>query len=369
MDRLRHAASPGAAAFGQESGGRAAASLEAPSLQLSRALAADAGGSSCEVAALLEWVQMVAGRYDASVDNFGDAFADGSVLCLLVREGLLVRHLSCLRCRGSPRWYCPSGASSPGVDCTTPPMDTASLLQIHHYQGEDHMPLRAVFRRAPGTPLADCRHGAARNFAAVLAAADALGSVPRILSGEEFFQEQGADERSVVLFCALLCRRLVEAHREERAAMVIQRHFRRLHLHRPGTAREHLHRWVSAAGVVQRCTRAWLARTAVQRAAKQRRREVAAATALQAAWRGRPYRLRYLQLRAGVVKIQAAWKGKLARRAHFDSTLAPAVAAAALQRRRQLLQHTQQARALRVQAAEECAGRQPDASGRDAEAD
>lgn len=91
MDRLRQTASPeGAAASGQGMGELAEGSGAMPTLQLNPALAADAGAGDCEVLTLLEWVQLVAGHYGAQVDNFGDAFADGSVLCLLVSEAMPV---------------------------------------------------------------------------------------------------------------------------------------------------------------------------------------------------------------------------------------------------------------------------------------
>jgi abnormal spindle-like microcephaly-associated protein len=208
------------------------------------------------------------------------------------------------------------------------------------------MPLGGVHRGAGGAATAPVRRDdAMRNFAALRVAADALGGVPAVLTGEEFFHERGADERVVVLLTALLCHRLLEAHAEDRAAMVIQRHFRRLRVARPGTARDHLHRWIQAAAVVQRGVRAWLARVGAARAAQERRRAAAAATVVQAAWRGRPDRQRFLRQRAAAVQIQAAWRGKVARRAYFDAALAPKVADAALQRHRQLARRVWQARA------------------------
>ena len=46
--------------------------------------------------------------------------------------------------------------------------------------------------------------------------------------------EHGPDEKALVLFTAFLCQRLMEVSREERAAMVMQRLWRRRQAHRPG---------------------------------------------------------------------------------------------------------------------------------------
>lgn len=82
VDRLRQ----------EDAGGRAEVEGEAwqrsrprpPAAALGEELAADAGASGDHVAALLEWVQAAVGRHGAEAADFGAAFADGSVLCLLV---------------------------------------------------------------------------------------------------------------------------------------------------------------------------------------------------------------------------------------------------------------------------------------------
>ena len=71
-----------------------------------------------------------------------------------------------------------------------------------------------------------------------------------------------------------------------------------------GTAREHLHRWIAAASVVQRAVRAWLLRRGLERFAERRRRGVAAVVRLQALWRARePFR-QYHALRQAAITVQ-----------------------------------------------------------------
>jgi hypothetical protein len=59
-------------------------------------------------------------------------------------------------------------------------------------------------------------------------------------AGEDAAQH-GPDGRVALLFLAFLCRRLLEAFAEERAAMVVQRIWRRRALQRPGE----LGRWAA----------------------------------------------------------------------------------------------------------------------------
>lgn len=54
------------------------------------------------------------------------------------------------------------------------------------------------------------------------------------LSAASDILEHGPDEKAVVLFTAFLCQRLMEMSKEERAAMVMQRLWRRRGQHKPG---------------------------------------------------------------------------------------------------------------------------------------
>lgn len=120
----------------------------------------------------------------------------------------------------------------------------------------------------------------------------------------EFLQPEGPDERAVILFLALLCRRLLDVSKEQRAATVIQRAWRRRQGQRPGTGLDNLRRWVAAAQVVQRCTRAWLCRFNIERSKEVRSAMVSRIAKLQACWRARQAREAFLESKAAAIKIQ-----------------------------------------------------------------
>ena len=62
----------------------------------------------------------------------------------------------------------------------------------------------------------------ARNFTLVHSAAAALGDVPELLSAVQL-ATRGPDERATLLYAALLCRALLEASADDRAATTLQR--------------------------------------------------------------------------------------------------------------------------------------------------
>lgn len=71
-----------------------------------------------------------------------------------------------------------------------------------------------------------------------------------------------------------------------------------------GTARQHLHKWIAAASVVQRAVRSWLLRRGLRRFTEQRMRSLNAVVRLQALCRGRAVRRQYMQLRQAAICIQ-----------------------------------------------------------------
>lgn len=93
-----------------------------------------------------------------------------------------------------------------------------------------------------------------------------------------------------------------------------------------GSARAHLQSWVAAAGVITRAARAWLFRRAVRRLLAETAQQRAAATALQAAWRGRAVRVEVAQQRAAAVCIQV--RRRVARPCSASCCLRPTAAAA-----------------------------------------
>ena len=179
------------------------------------------------------------------------------------------------------------------------------------------------------------------NFTLLHAVADKLG-VPIMVTADEFIEKTGVDPRTIALFTALLCHRLMETNREHRAAMVIQRQWRQRTGTKAGTARAHLHKWIGAASVVQRCVRRWLLIRGIQQFKDDRQRLDIAVAKLQAAWKGRPYRAQFLEARAAAIVIQTGWRGVLARREFMNSFTIPRIAEQALKRRSQLIAANQE---------------------------
>ncbi len=66
-------------------------------------------------------------------------------------------------------------------------------------------------------------------------AAAALGDVPELLSAVQL-ATQGPDERTTLLYAAFLCRALLEASADDRAATTLQRAWRAHRARQPGTA-------------------------------------------------------------------------------------------------------------------------------------
>ena len=72
-----------------------------------------------------------------------------------------------------------------------------------------------------------------RNFALVHEAAAALGDVPELLSAARL-ATHGPEERATLLYTAFLCRALLEASADDRAAVTLQRAWRSHCARRPG---------------------------------------------------------------------------------------------------------------------------------------
>ncbi|KAL4423889.1 hypothetical protein ABPG75_001190 [Micractinium tetrahymenae] len=268
--------------------------------------ASEAAGESVHAAALLEWAQAVCAQYKLPVRSFGPCFSDGSVFCLLVHFYLGNAYVA-LRDVQMP-------LQQPVADAS----------------GEAQMGFSPV-----GMRMAGQLERARSNFAIVQRVVELLGGIPAMVSAEDF-AEHGHDEKGCILFTAFLCHRLLEISKEERAAMVIQRHWRNRHQNKPGTARKHLRKWIAAASVVQRAVRAWRLRLGLERFAAQQRRALAAVVRLQALWRARPAYRRYRQLRQAAICVQAAYRGKMARRQVFHHVVVPRMLEAGLRCKREL---------------------------------
>lgn len=154
---------------------------------------AAAGGEGADLhALLLQWVQGVCCVHGVRVSSLGTAFADGRAPCILVNHYL-------------------GGAFMPAGRIYVP-----DVPPPHRRQG---VAPHAAWVRRHG-------EGVARNYAALEGVAAALGEMPPLLSAAGVLAH-GVDDEVAVLYSAFLCRRLMEVSQEERAALTIQRLWRR----------------------------------------------------------------------------------------------------------------------------------------------
>lgn len=141
----------------------------------------------------------------------------------------------------------------------------------------------------------------------------AAGGVPSVVTEHEYF-ESDVDRRSLVVFYAALCKRVLSVQYEQRAATVIQRFWRHVRHRKPGYSKEHLQKWIQAAIVIQRNVRPYLFRRNVELSAPVRQAMAESIVHIQALWRGRMQHAKFLELRESTVIIQSAWRGFFDRR-------------------------------------------------------
>lgn len=143
----------------------------------------------------------------------------------------------------------------------------------------------------------------------------AAGGVPFVVSEQEYFASD-VDHRRLIVFYAVLCKRVMSMQYEQRAATVIQRFWRRVRHRKPGYSSNHLQKWIHAAIVIQRNVRPYLFRRRVELSAPMRQAMAESITHMQALWRGRMQRAMFLKLRESSVVIQSAWRGFFDRRTY-----------------------------------------------------
>ncbi|KAL6784966.1 hypothetical protein ACKKBG_A01865 [Auxenochlorella protothecoides x Auxenochlorella symbiontica] len=310
IDRLAAGRGDGTGGGGQ--GGDHAARLAG--VVLPPAVEADAGPAAGLLRLVLCWAAAATGCAQGAAGNIAATYGDGRLLCLLVREYLGEAVLPRSEIYEVP----PALLASTGAE---DPQQQAWALSCR----ED-----AAARQY--------RAGVQSNFDRVALAMEALGGSGALLSGEDVV-EHGTDDRSVLLALCGMCSRLLEASREERGAMTIQRLWRRRAAaprQGPGAARAHLHAWIAAASRVQAAYRRHVFLSGLEAARRDRAARLEAATRLQALWRGRAARLALHATRAAAVTLQALWHGRQARRQVLEEKLLPRLLAGVAVRRAEL---------------------------------
>ncbi len=152
------------------------------------------GPGAQHVELLCTWVEAVCARYKHTLSDLSSSFADGRALCYLVHA------------------YIPHALPFSSI---VAPAATRAM--------------------GPGTPdsftetqLVALQPSVAGNFALLDSALSHVGGIPRdVIDGPSDWVTRGPDAHAVLLLLAYMAPRLLEASREERAAMVLQRAWRR----------------------------------------------------------------------------------------------------------------------------------------------
>lgn len=209
---------------------------------------------------------------------------------------------------------------------------------IHHYMGASVMPSPAT------TTASDMRYTAIRS------------ALSKMNLGIDFSARNVSSERMGMLFSALLCRTLLRSTRELRAAIAIQRAWR-AYVNPISTSAvtltpgEHLRRYVHAAGVVQRWWRRHRLVTGLHQFSEDRKRLERAMTRLQAMWKGRRERARFMAKKEAAVVVQGAWRGVFVRKyIVHDRIMVPCILATGLERYVVLVEGTRHRAATVIQS-------------------
>ncbi|XP_014667741.1 PREDICTED: abnormal spindle-like microcephaly-associated protein homolog [Priapulus caudatus] len=213
--------------------------------------------TSKKLSLLLKWCQAVCAYYDVTVENFTVSFADGRVLCYLVHH------------------YQPSLLPTSSIHTDT----SQSLHADNAVQADDSFSnsfLMATYSPTTGKPVDEkLLMNDKANLKLAFEKIGELGGVP-VLTRVADVCNTIPDEKVVLTLVTFLCARLLDLREEIHAARAIQTAWRR-HRYRKETERQKIRH--TAAVLIQRCVRAFLAR-------RRRQQQQRAAVVVQTWWRG-----------------------------------------------------------------------------------
>lgn len=144
------------------------------------------------------------------------------------------------------------------------------------------------------------------------------GGIPRLFDLKQYENDPDLDHRQLIVFYALLCKRVLCLNYEHRAAIVIQRFWRRVCHRTPGYARNNLENWINAAKVIQRNVKPFLWRCRIEQSASSRRLLRRRITDAQALWRCIIQMRRYEEMKASSLVIQSHWRTFMTRRMYVS---------------------------------------------------
>ncbi|KAJ9507371.1 hypothetical protein QJQ45_006338 [Haematococcus lacustris] len=173
--------------------------------------------------------------------------------------------------------------------------------------------------------LKSFRDGVRHNFELVNAATARLGRVPRMLAADDVFSG-GLEEKTVILFVAHLAQRLLELSVEDRAAHVITQALRR-HAWQKKYGPEQRLRAVKVLQcywrrqLAMRCLAVHKLQASQAAAAAAVAQRCAAATRIQAVWRGLRTRQRQAAMAVAALVLQTRWRACSTRAQYHHSVL------------------------------------------------
>ncbi|XP_030062606.1 LOW QUALITY PROTEIN: abnormal spindle-like microcephaly-associated protein [Microcaecilia unicolor] len=212
---------------------------------------------------LMEWIKAVCVFYGVKVENFTVSFSDGRILCYLIHHyhpGYVP--LDSIRQR-----------TTLTVECT----QTGTIVLNSSSESDNSLDISpGVFDRSITTSVMyeELLENEKKNFQLVNAAVAELGGIPAMIHYSDM-SNTIPDEKVVVTYLSFLCARLLDLHKETRAARVIQSAWKKYKLR---TERELYQKKDKAARVIQGAAVAFLARLRFRKC-------VSAAIVIQKHWR------------------------------------------------------------------------------------
>ncbi|XP_029474259.1 LOW QUALITY PROTEIN: abnormal spindle-like microcephaly-associated protein [Rhinatrema bivittatum] len=244
---------------------------------------------------LMEWINAVCLFYSAKVENFTVSFSDGRILCYLIHhyhpcylplDAICQRTTLTIECTQTGTVALNSSSDSDNSLDTWPGIFDQSITASALYK--------------------ELLENERKNFLLVNAAVADLGGIPAMIHHSDM-SNTIPDEKVVITYLSFLCARLLELHKETRAAYVIQTAWKK---YRHKAEQELQRREDKAARIIQRAAVALLARLRFKK-------YVSAAVVIQKYWRCYVTKKRFWTFklkkleniqRAAATVIQTCWR-------------------------------------------------------------
>ncbi|XP_075689489.1 abnormal spindle-like microcephaly-associated protein [Rhinoderma darwinii] len=279
-----------------------------------------------QVLLLMEWVNAVCAFYNTKVENFTVSFSDGRVFCYLINHYHPSYVPSNAICERTTQTIECSKTATIGLNSSS---DSDNSLDICPEMYDQGLTSSAFFKELLDNEKA--------NFNLVQNATSDLGGIPAMIHHSDM-SNTIPDEKVVIIYLSFLCARLLDIHKEARAARIIQAAWRR---HRLAAEQQLLQKKHKAACVIQLAVRKFLSQRRVfkrfssaiiiqkhwrrylaykklvkLRTIRLKEIETSAASIIQRHWRGFAARKYYRTLKVYVVLMQARVRSKIAVASH-----------------------------------------------------